>query len=331
MTQFTLQLDNWYALESIHPLTQEGNHFVPAFMLAIKPRKSGKNLLGLRFQTPKEELRLECKVLKRTSDQMIVEIALGNIAVFREIGNEWLNRHYPELFESFSPAKSQYAPDFINAYLNSTYRLDAYAAAFPNYRQKHIVFHCEDFQHAIADGLPFAVTGQHLVELMDKAAQVVKVVFPDWDEPQNRILFHVDFGDEGNVLTACALRFDGYGYLKNEMGDDSEFVNRHLKQGTFPDDAAQRMTLFFLLQRYLGKWGGEYEPRYGKTWRIFRTLFFTVVNEPVPPQYQVRAYYRNWLHNYEPFRAQCIAIVRRVHETIAYDDNAKPLIDQDQN
>lgn len=127
---------------------------------------------------------------------------------------------------------------------------------------------------------------------------------------------------EQDVLTACALRFDGYKYLEQVLEDDRSVIDAHVDQGTIPEDPFLRMTMFFLLQRYLMKWGGEHEPKHGKFWRLFRQLFFAVVDQPVPMAFQHEGNYQNWVQNYEPCRAQCVKVVRAVHEATEYDDAA---------
>ena len=128
---------------------------------------------------------------------------------------------------------------------------------------------------------------------------------------------------EQDILTAGALRFDGYRYEEAVGFDHNAAAESFYRRGTLLDDPVERMCMLFMLQRYLCKWGGEYEPHHGRAWRLYRTLFLSVAEEPVPAAYQDAERYRHWQQQYGS-DADAIACVRRVHQAIRYDDGAEP-------
>lgn len=77
-----------------------------------------------------------------------------------------------------------------------------------------------------------------------------------------------------------------------------------LENGIEAFPLAEQMAVFFMLQRYLFKWGGEYEARNDCYWQLFRTLFLTVCNQPAPATYQSSAYVEQWERDYLPNLAE---------------------------
>ena len=90
------------------------------------------------------------------------------------------------------------------------------------------------------------------------------------------------------VLSACALRFDGWRYREETKFDLT------------------------------------YEPQNGKFWRAFRTLFFEVCEMEPLEQYRDRRYYEQWEKHFKPRLQECIMVVRQAHDAIQYDDEARP-------
>lgn len=126
------------------------------------------------------------------------------------------------------------------------------------------------------------------------------------------------------ALTAYALRFDGYRYSEDHGFDHRTASETFFADGALPDDTSELMCMLFMLQRFLCKWGGEYEPQHGKYWRLYRTLFLQVADEKVPRKYRQPECYARWVEEYKPNHTQHVAAVRRVHENIVYDDDAEP-------
>ena len=71
----------------------------------------------------------------------------------------------------------------------------------------------------------------------------------------------------------------------------------------------EQMTVFFMLQRYLFKWGGEYEPKDGRYWQLFRALFLVVYEQTPPERYQLAAYMAQWEREYLGRLSECRFIV----------------------
>lgn len=325
MSLFTLQVDNWYAVELIKPSPVEVMpQFMPLLVEKTVPRKTGKHLLGLQGYTPLGEFRADLHVLQRASHHLVAKVGEENTAVFYPITFDWLIRYCPNLVTEHPLPSEPHYPSDATYYLDTIFVPHMTRQAFVNYRDKTIHFRCPDFQRAKAVNLPLVVEAKHLLALQQKAAERVKFYFPQNQELTNHIVFDVEYS-EAQVLNICALRFDGYTYTEQVLRGHTDIFQVHLAQGTISDEPNLQMAQFFHLQRYLGKWGGEHEPLHSRAWRLFRALFLTVVNHPVPPEFQFPEYYTEWLHNYEPYRAQCIELVKHIHDTTAYDD-ALPVI-----
>jgi hypothetical protein len=140
-------------------------------------------------------------------------------------------------------------------------------------------------------------------------------------------------GDEGrgvftedDILIACALRFDGYGYLQDHPLDHDQAVRSFCQTGEWRISPAQQLTVFFLLQRFLYKWGGETLLKTSATWRAFRSLFLLVCEYEIPEQYRQCHYYEEWVERYVPALADHAGVVRGIHEGTDYrsDDVVDP-------
>lgn len=135
----------------------------------------------------------------------------------------------------------------------------------------------------------------------------------------------MEFTERG-ILTRCALRFDGWKYAEQTGFDHRAAFDAFFATGKWSLTDQEKLACFFLLQRGLCKWDLVYEPLHGKFWRAYRTLFFEVCEmEPQEPFRDVR-YVEEWDRDYKPALEKCIEIVRRVHESTEYDDNAPPMV-----
>jgi hypothetical protein len=79
--------------------------------------------------------------------------------------------------------------------------------------------------------------------------------------------------EEDEILICCALRFDGYKYREMAGFDEEPPLREFFRTGRWSLTPLEQMTTFFMLQRGLYKWGLEYEPRNGRYWKAFRSLF----------------------------------------------------------
>lgn len=128
------------------------------------------------------------------------------------------------------------------------------------------------------------------------------------------------FLDENAILSCCALRFDGYKYAEKHDFKPDELVDKYLQTGKWLGTELELLTTFFHLQRALFKWSLVYETSESPYWRAFRELFLQLHGAEIPEQYQMADYYGEWIENFQPRLAQCVAVVREKHEATTYDD-----------
>jgi hypothetical protein len=129
---------------------------------------------------------------------------------------------------------------------------------------------------------------------------------------------------EDEILIAGALRFRGYDYQERHGFDFRPVVRRFLDTGRWPETEAAQLATLFMLQRYLYKWGGEYEPKHGGYWRAFRSLFLHTHLYVVPDEFRHREYAERWDQVYRPFLDAAVGVVLRIHEKTRYVDDAEP-------
>ena len=130
---------------------------------------------------------------------------------------------------------------------------------------------------------------------------------------------------ENAILCAWALRFDGNKYREDTHFDEGALMKRFFANGTL--DWAQPLeclAAFYLLQRWLFKWGGERLPRNHPDWRIFRELFLRTAKLDVPPAYRgdpatsPPEWYEKWDRSYRRHREEHVEFVRAIHEATRY-------------
>lgn len=123
--------------------------------------------------------------------------------------------------------------------------------------------------------------------------------------------------DEDEILTVCALRFDGYAYQSFRNRDPRanwefpDLVDRIEKTREFPEDDMESLAAFFALQRYLGKWGGEYLTPHSNEHVVFRLLFLHLYRLDIPEEFRHREYYGTWENEFKPFREELAARIRK--------------------
>lgn len=130
----------------------------------------------------------------------------------------------------------------------------------------------------------------------------------------------MDEANEDDILITCALRFDGYRYAQEQGFDSAEAYKRLLTSGPSSFTLPEQMTLFFSLQRFLFKWGGEGLRRTAPEWRIFRELFLGLADKQVPEPYRIKDYLHQWESGFAPRIGQCIELIRTIHEQTSYQD-----------
>ena len=121
--------------------------------------------------------------------------------------------------------------------------------------------------------------------------------------------------DEDEILTAWALRFDGYRHCEQTGWKDEDRIavtDALTENLTIPSDRLRQFTLFFFLQRDLCKWDGETLPDTCQEWIAYRTLFLLTAFEDVPLEFQHESY-REWKATWQPRTAECVSIVAHAH------------------
>jgi hypothetical protein len=97
------------------------------------------------------------------------------------------------------------------------------------------------------------------------------------------------------VESCCALRFAGYEYESESPDDRSLELNRPvIDQLLFHEKVEDNMLVFFRLQRFLCKWGGERLTEYSDERIAFDHLFLRLYREPVPEEYRHPEYCEEW-------------------------------------
>ena len=126
--------------------------------------------------------------------------------------------------------------------------------------------------------------------------------------------------DEDEILIACALRFDGYKYRETAGFDEEPPLREFFRTGRWSLTPLEQMTTFFMLQRGLYKWGLEYEPRNGRYWKAFRSLFLLSHGHRVPRAFRPSDpdLYARWKYRFVPRLADCVSVVRKIHESTDY-------------
>ena len=130
--------------------------------------------------------------------------------------------------------------------------------------------------------------------------------------------------DASDILNYCALRFDGYRFLEDTEFDAKTALDNYKKTEICDYNDEEKLAIFFILQRSLCKWSLVYEPYHGHWWRLFRQLFFDVVEIPLPEKYRHEQWTDRWETDFLPRKQEIVEIVRKEHESINYDDDARP-------
>ena len=124
--------------------------------------------------------------------------------------------------------------------------------------------------------------------------------------------------DEDDILTTCALRFRGYDYQEAYPFDQERALEHFVRTGEWDLVPLEQLTAFFMLQRYLFKWGGEQLARDSQEWRAFRSLFLTTYAYEIPAEYRHPDYDEPWEREYRPHLVTCVKQVRRTHDATDY-------------
>jgi hypothetical protein len=103
-----------------------------------------------------------------------------------------------------------------------------------------------------------------------------------------------------DVLTTCALRFDGWAYFER-CGDEQLFVtlsDRYLATLRMSSDKNENLAVSFGLQRYLYKWGGDYLPESSREHQGFQFLFLHLYQAEIESDLRNEEYWGLWQSRY---------------------------------
>ena len=135
-----------------------------------------------------------------------------------------------------------------------------------------------------------------------------------------------DYNDdqrEAKIVTACALRFDGYKYADENglAGDDRDYTRFLRAFLADPDLGLPRGHLhcaLFLLQRaYLKEAVLRWDSHEA---RVISELFLALCREDIPDEYRNEEYCVEWERRHRLKLAKLLEFVRRRHERTEYRD-----------
>jgi len=165
--------------------------------------------------------------------------------------------------------------------------------------------------------------GKTLSEIGQKRdLEVLQLAFELFDHLQS--VERMDLWDyyriEKEVLSCAALRFDGYKYEQETGFDWDKACEVFFQTGELPKSKMEQMALFYMLQRFLFKWGGEMLSHEDPHWKLFRTLFLSVCTAYAPPYYRVTFTdaYDRWPRDFFPRLKEYKAIVDLIHRNTHY-------------
>lgn len=130
---------------------------------------------------------------------------------------------------------------------------------------------------------------------------------------------------EHYILCYSALRMDGYRYQEATDLDTEKLMDGFERTGDFGDATPlDKLALFFLLQRYLGKWGGERLTQRSIEWKAFRQLFLDTADVEVPEAFKPREWdAQKWEYRIKPRLRECVETVAAVHAKTKYNKPRK--------
>ena len=127
---------------------------------------------------------------------------------------------------------------------------------------------------------------------------------------------------EDEWLIVCALRFDYYRYAES-IGQEDPFavdslLDRALRGRIRELSIFEKLSVFFVLQRKIYKFGWEMEARDSAVWRAFRSLFLELCRVEIPAEFQLAEYHERWRRERLPQLNVGETLIRRNHARTAY-------------
>ena len=127
--------------------------------------------------------------------------------------------------------------------------------------------------------------------------------------------------DLGGLTICCALRMDGYKYVEENPFDHDAMEAHFRRTGSFDGlPIVERMVHFFMLQRFLHKWGGDYLSCRSLSWRMYRIHFLDLAERDVPAEYRFAEYYERWERHEKHRLPTVLPLIRWVHVHTDYAD-----------
>lgn len=125
-----------------------------------------------------------------------------------------------------------------------------------------------------------------------------------------------DFDNIDSVLTACALRFDGYAFesflhrTNAPLKELFDIVEPIIKSRTLYPDQNYNFAAFFALQRGLSKWGGEHLTIYSDDHIAYDFLFLHLYRLTPPAEFSSPNYLKRWETDFRPIAEAAAALIR---------------------
>ncbi len=134
---------------------------------------------------------------------------------------------------------------------------------------------------------------------------------------------------ETTIITACALRFDGYAYADACGLDYSGATDAPEQQVAYlvktfvanPDWSLPRNHLhmiLFMLQRGLLKEGWlKWNSQEAK---VMRLLFLELCRDDIPHRFRLEDWYETWNNDYKSILDECTSLVLQRHQATDYQE-----------
>ena len=132
---------------------------------------------------------------------------------------------------------------------------------------------------------------------------------------------------EDDILTSCALRFDGWKFKETTGFDHEQALDHFWRTGEWNISPDEQLATFFMLQQGLCQRGLEQQPRHSKRWRALRSLFLRVHSYAIPEGYrapeEAKEWVEKWEQGYRRWLEMCVTFITRIHESTPYEDDGR--------
>lgn len=145
----------------------------------------------------------------------------------------------------------------------------------------------------------------------------MKIPDHDWGKDKDLEVLAAQVSDLDYAISVCALRFLGNDFVDRKCPESGfpALIEPVVSNLLFHDDDLDNLAVFFGLQRYLGKWGGEGCTPWSREHTAYRLLFLHCYRMEIPSSWALEEYNRRWKSDFEPRREQIAAAVRKTLKT----------------